>query len=87
MEIVNTIIKIIICFSCGCAIASCILSCIHIKQIKETICDAFHTLCTDASKIADDNIELVKMIRDVLKENRALQSKIKELDANKKPNK
>ena len=87
MEIVNIIIKIIICFSCGWAIASTIITSIHIRQIKEVItklCDGFHTLCTDASKIADDNIELVKMIGNVLKENRALQSKIKELDANKK---
>lgn len=86
MEIVNIIFKIIFCFSCGWAIASCIIIGIHIRQIKETtikLCDAFNILCKDASNIADDNIELINMIRGVLKENRALQSKIKQLEANK----
>lgn len=79
MEIVNIIFKIIFCFSCGWAIASCIIIGIHIRQIKE----AMIKICDASSVMADDNIELINMIKDTLKENRALQSKIKQLEANK----
>lgn len=40
-------------------------------------------ICDASSVMADDNIELINMIKDTLKENRALQSKIKQLEANK----
>lgn len=86
MEVINIIIRLVICFCCGWAVGFCIVSTIYIKQIRKSIiklCDAFSTLSNASSTIADDNIKLINMIKNVLKENKALECKIKKLEANK----